>query len=129
VGFLLISGQPLTPLAAMPGYENGGEIPEAPRGSGIQTVDGFMKVTPWEWTVDLHADYGIKLNDRQQRVVLIADVFNVTNRQEPTNYDNWTESTFGAVNPDYGQPLNGGGSLETAYQAPRRIRIGARFEW
>jgi len=53
----------------------------------------------------------------------------VTNRQEPTNYDNWTESTFGAVNPDYGQPLNGGGSLETAYQAPRRIRIGARFEW
>ena len=129
IGFFASSGQPLTALAAMPGYENGGEIPEGPRGSGILTTDGFKTRTPWEWTMDLHADYPLKLNQGRQRVVLIADVFNVTNRQEPTNYDNWTEITFGAVNPNYGQPTNGGGVLSTGYQAPRRFRLGARFEW
>jgi outer membrane receptor for ferrienterochelin and colicin len=129
LGFFASSGQPLTALAAMPGYENGGEIPEGPRGSGIETVDGFKTRTPWEWTVDLHADYAIKVNKNRQRLVLIADVFNVTNRQEPTNYDNFTETTFGAINPNFGEPTNGGGVLSTSYQTPRRIRLGARFEW
>jgi hypothetical protein len=128
VGFFGSSGQPLTPLAALPGYENAGEVPLAPRGSGIETVDGFKERTPWEVRLDLHADYAFKVNDRQ-RLVLIADAFNLLDRQEPTNYDNYTESTFGAVNPDYGQALNGGGSLSPSYQAPRRIRFGVRFEW
>ncbi len=46
VAFNLVSGAPLTPLAANPNYDNGGEIPAAPRGSGIQTVDGFKTRTP-----------------------------------------------------------------------------------
>ena len=46
------SGAPLTPLAANPNYTNGGEIPEAARGSGIQTIDGFKTRTPFQyvWT-------------------------------------------------------------------------------
>src|SRR5947208_4739328 len=32
-----------------------GEIPEAARGTGIQTVDGFMTRTPFESQVDLQA--------------------------------------------------------------------------
>src|SRR4029079_11199975 len=48
VGVNLSSGAPLTPLAANPNYSNGGEIPEAPRGSGIQTIDGFNTRTPFQ---------------------------------------------------------------------------------
>ena len=47
-GLDLSSGAPLTPLAANPNYTNGGEIPEAPRGSGIQTIDGFKTRTPFQ---------------------------------------------------------------------------------
>jgi hypothetical protein len=36
------SGKPLTPMAANPVYDSAGEIPVAPRGSGIQTIDGFV---------------------------------------------------------------------------------------
>jgi hypothetical protein len=128
IGLNAGSGQPLTPLAAMPGYENAGEIPEAPRASGIHTVDGFKTRSPFEVTVDLHADYAIRINDRQ-RIVVVADAFNLMNRQEPTSYDNFTESTFGIDNPDFGQPLAGGGSLSTSYQTPRRLRLGLRFDW
>ena len=38
----LSSGKPLTPFAANPNYDSPGEIPEAARGTGIQTtIDGF----------------------------------------------------------------------------------------
>jgi hypothetical protein len=129
IGLNAGSGQPLTALAAMPGYENGGEIPETARGEGMQTADGFKTRSPFEVTFDLHADYAIRLNQNRQRVVLIADAFNLFDRQEPTSYDNWTESTFGAENPDFGQALAGGGSLSPSYQTPRRIRLGVRLEW
>lgn len=46
LAFNVVSGAPLTPLAANANYDNGGEIPVAPRGSGIQTVDGFRTRTP-----------------------------------------------------------------------------------
>jgi hypothetical protein len=52
---LVSSGRPLTPMAASPVYDRPGEIPEAPRGSGIVTEDGFADRTPVEWTLDLHA--------------------------------------------------------------------------
>src|SRR5262249_57276535 len=45
-GLDLSSGAPLTPLAANPVYTNGGEIPPAPRGSGIQTIAGLKHGTP-----------------------------------------------------------------------------------
>jgi hypothetical protein len=128
LGFNAGSGRPLTPLAANPQYDSGGEIPEAVRGSGIQTVDGFMKRTPAEVTVDVHADYSIRFGER--RVVLLADTFNLLNRRSPTNYDNWTQRSFsGGENLNFGQPVNGGNSAFPSYQSPRQIRLGARFEW
>ena len=39
------SGKPLTALAAHPVYGNSGEIPEGPRGSGFETIDGFRTRT------------------------------------------------------------------------------------
>ena len=103
-GVQLSSGSPLTPLAANPVYENNGEIPEGPRGSGIETVDGFKTRTPFTYEVNLHADYGVRMGGAR-RVVLLADVFNLFNAQRATGYDQDTESTFGALNPDFGQPV------------------------
>src|SRR6185503_1633816 len=47
-GINLASGKPLTPMAANPNYGSSGEIPEAARGTGIDTVDGFATRTPFE---------------------------------------------------------------------------------
>jgi hypothetical protein len=120
VGFNAFSGTPLTPLAANPVYTNAGEIPEAPRGSGIDTVDGFRERTPWLNGVDLHADYQLPIGG-ERRVLLLADVFNVFNQREPTDYDNYTESTFTVLNPDFGRVIE--------YQEPIQARVGLRFEF
>lgn len=128
LGFNAGSGRPLTALAANPNYGTDGEIPLTVRGGGIQTVDGFLTRTPFEYVVDLHVDYTIKLG-RAQRVVLLADAFNLFNRQAATNYDTYVDQGFATTNPNFGYPTNGGGSLAAGYQAPLRVRLGARFEW
>ena len=127
LGWNIGSGKPLTPLAANPNYDSGGEIPEAERGSGIQTVDGFRKRTPIETAFDLHADWTLKFGER--RFVLLADAFNLFDRQQPLDYDNWTQLSASVLNTNFGQPTNGGASRFTSFQAPRQIRVGARFEW
>jgi hypothetical protein len=127
IGINVGSGRSLTALAANPAYTNSGEIPESLRGEGFETRDGFKKLTDTEAFVDLHLDYTLKIND-SQRVVLLADAFNVLNDQQPLDYDNFTETTFGTLNPDFGSPKAGGGAF-SQYHAPRQVRIGARFEW
>jgi hypothetical protein len=124
-GVQLSSGIPLTPLASNPLYENNGEIPEGPRGSGLETVDGFKTRTPFTSAVDLHADYGVRLG-ANRRVVLLADLFNLFNSQRATGYDQDTESTFGALNPDFGQPVI---ARIPQFQTPFQVRFGARFEF
>jgi hypothetical protein len=119
------SGAPLTPLAPNPNYQNGGEIPTAARGSGIQTVDGFITRTPFTTQVDFQAAYNLKLGTR--KLTVMADIFNLFEQQVVQNYDTWTNLTFGApANPNFGQPtsliLSG-----PQIQAPRQIRLGARF--
>jgi hypothetical protein len=131
------SGKSLTPLAANPNYTNSGEIPESLRGDGIPVTDELGNVlnggalksrTDAEIFVDLHLDYAIKIGEGR-RVVLMADVFNVLNNQNPMDYDNYTERSFAEDNPNYGWPVNGGGSPYTSYPAPRNVRLGARVEW
>jgi len=119
VGFLASSGRPLTPLAAIPGY-GPGEIPEARRGSGIETVDGFQKRADFLVQLDLHADYAIALGERS-RVVLAADLFNLFNQQAVLGYNEFTEVTFHVPDPDFGRPVE--------YTAPFRARFGARLEF
>jgi hypothetical protein len=131
VGLQLSSGKPLTPLAANPNtnYQNGGEIPECARGCGFQTVDGFKDRTPFLTDVSAHVDYGLRIAGRR-RIVLLADVFNLFNSQTVLDYDNYTESTFGALNPNFGFPttavIDGN---PPQIQTPRQIRFGARFEF
>jgi hypothetical protein len=130
VGLNLGSGTSLTALAGNPAYGNSGEIPETVRGEGIETVgDGFKSRAAIDSQLDLHADYTVKIGSKAQRIVLLADVFNLFNRQASLNYDNYTENSTGNPNPNYGLPLNGGGASTPGFQAPMSIRLGARFEF
>jgi outer membrane receptor protein involved in Fe transport len=120
----LSTGRPLTAFAAHPAFANSGEIPEGARGSGIQTVDGFRTRTPFEYSFDFHADYAVPLGG--QRLVLLADIFNVFNTQRPLDYDNYTETSFLSANPDLGQTARN--SLSTL-QPPRQVRLGLRLQF
>ena len=120
------SGRPLTAMAANPDYQSAGEIPEGPRGSGFQTVDGFKKRTPFESDFDLHADYSLRMGDR--RVVLLADVFNVFNMQRVRNYQQNTELSPTRPDPDFGKISDASGT-NAAYQAPFLMRLGIRYEF
>jgi hypothetical protein len=121
------SGAPLTPLAPNPVYGNAGEIPAAPRGSGIQTVDGFMTRSPFTTSVDFQASYAFLFGAR--RITVLADVFNLFDAQTVLNYDTWTSLTFGGpANPNLGQPTSGivaGPQI----QLPRQVRLGVRVNF
>jgi len=125
VGFNLSSGKPLTNLAANPNYANGGEIPVTARGAGIQTIDGFKTRSPFENQLDMQASYSLNLGGAR-KVTLLADVFNLFNTQRVTDYNNWSESSFDTPNPDFGTPTSQNIS-GPQFQAPRGIRVGARF--
>jgi carboxypeptidase family protein len=125
IGINLTSGRPLTPLAAHPLYSNGGEIPEAARGSGIDTVDGFKKRTPFESQVDFQASYDIRVGQRS-RLTLLGEVFNLFNERRPVDYNAWTQLQFGVPNPDYGKPISQITS-GPQFQAPFTLRLGARL--
>ena len=118
-GVTVGSGRPLTAFAANPVYDSSGEIPLTPRGEGFQTEGGFRKRAPIESDVNVHADYGFRFGG--QRVVVLADVFNLFDRQGKLEYDDWTETGFGTPNADFGRIL--------AYQTPRQVRLGLRYEF
>jgi outer membrane receptor protein involved in Fe transport len=124
VGLQLSSGKPLTALAAHPVYGTSGEIPEGPRGSGFDTVDGFRTRTRPQFTTALHADYRVPMH--KQGVVLLADIFNVFNQQRALDYDGDTQTSFPILNPDFGQPSR---SSLSQLQTPRQVRIGLRYEF
>jgi hypothetical protein len=130
VGLNIGSGKPLTALDPNPSYGNGGEIPDTPRGAGIQTVDGFLTRSPLQKQLDFQASYHIKVTGRN-RIALMADIFNLFNEQTVLDYDNWTSTSFGAgPNANFGlrtSSLFAGNPGQ--YQTPRQIRFGARFEF
>jgi hypothetical protein len=127
-GFNWGTGRSLTLLDSNPVYNNAGEIPDTLRGGGFQTSEGVLKRTKSDTALDAHADYAIRINDKQ-KVVLMADAFNLFNRQTATNFDNYRDRSFQVANPNLGLAVNGGNSSTPSYQAPRAIRLGARFEW
>jgi hypothetical protein len=122
---VISSGKPLTALAANPVYDSAGEIPEGPRGSGFETVDGFKTRTPVDAAFAVHGDWSFTLRG-SNRIVLVADVFNLFNRQQPLDYDPNTETTFGVLNPDIGQASR---FNLAQLQTPRALRVGVRYEF
>jgi hypothetical protein len=118
-GLWASTGRPLTPFAADPVLGRAGDIPEAPRGTGIETEDGFKKRTATTWSLDIHADYQLSVG--RGRVVLAVDVFNLFDTGDPVDYDQNTERRPQVLNPDFGSRI--------AYQEPRRVRLGVRYEF
>jgi hypothetical protein len=128
-GINLSSGKPLTPMAANPNYGSKGEIPVLARGSGIQTIDGFKKRTPFESQVDLQASYALRMAG-ERRVTLLTDVFNVFNERRVLNYNQNTQLDNGPADPDFGKPIStifAGNPPQ--FQAPFNMRVGVRFEF
>jgi len=124
-GVLLESGKPLTALAAHPVYGNAGEIPESVRGAGFDTIDGFRTRTKFHYDASVHADYQLRLNHRQQ-IVLLADVFNLFNVQRALDYDPNTQTSFPVLNPDFGQPSR---FNLAQLQTPLQVRLGVRYQF
>ncbi len=124
-GVSMTSGRPLTALAANPAYGSAGEIPDAPRGSGFETVDGFKTRTPFGYDTSLHADYGIQFAGNR-RVVLVADVFNLFNTQRVLDYDPDIQTSFPAANPDFGDASR---FNLAQLQTPRQVRFGVRLQF
>ena len=120
VGLTVGSGRPLTPFAANPVYESDGEIPEGPRGSGFETVDGFRTRTPVESSVNVHLDYRLPVAGSRE-LSLIFDAFNLFDRQGVLQYDDRTETGPETPNSDLGRVLE--------YQTPRQVRFGLRFRF
>ena len=131
VNLNMSSGKPLTPLAINPNlnYQNAGEIPLTPRGSGIQTVDGFKTRTPFESQVDLQVAWSTKFS-RIGNVTFTADSFNLFNERRIVNYDQDVQLSGGTANPDFGKPVNTLlAGTPAQFQAPRSVRVGIRFEF
>jgi hypothetical protein len=121
------SGLPMTPLAYNVAYGEAGDIPAAPLGSGIQTVDGFKTRTPFLTQTDLQVSHAIKAGGNRH-LTLLADVFNLFNQQTVLRYDTFTQLSAGTSNPDFGEPV----SQVVAgpqYQAPMQIRFGVRLQF
>ena len=128
-GINLSSGKPLTPMVANPNYSSAGEIPAAARGTGIQTIDGFKKRTPFESQLDVQASWTVKRKGARS-VTFVADLFNAFNQQRITNYDQNLELTAQANNPDFGKPVNSLlAGTPPQFQAPLNLRLGVRFEF
>ena len=127
VGVNVSSGAPLTPLAANPNYATGGEIPDAPRGAGFQTIDGFRARTPVVSRVDLQASYRVPFSGNVH-LTLIGDVFNLFDTKTTLMYDQWTQLTGATPNPDFGSPVSQVlPGAPPQFQAPREVRLGARL--
>ena len=127
VGLTGTSGKPLTALAAHPNYQNDSEIPTTARGAGFATIDGFKRRTPAEWDVSVQASYSLNLPN-QLRMTLLADAFNLLNLRRPLDYNAAVEQSFGSPNPDFGTVTNQNVAGQM-YQAPFRLRLGARFHF
>ena len=129
VGLNLSSGAPLTPLAANPNYTNGGEIPKhrAARASRRSTASRRERRSRPTSTRKL--SYMLNLGG-SRNITLLADVFNLFDTQTVLMYDQWTQLTGPAPNPDFGAPITQVlAGAPPQFQTPRQIRLGARLSF
>ena len=84
--------------------------------------------SPWNHTLDVQAAYTMNMGSKN-KLTLQADVFNIFNSQQPTELSEindfsrgtTTVGTPGRVSLNYGNP--------TSFQAPRTVRLTARYEF
>jgi hypothetical protein len=124
----ILSGNPITKLLDHPAYLNQGEVPVCPDGTFNCSPRGAFGRTPWQYPLDLHADYTYKLKEKVN-VKFLADMFNVFNTTFVNFVDQFAEANGqpGTANPDFLKP--GGLSIRDAYTRPFNARLGVRFEF
>jgi len=98
-GFRLESGVPLTTLYAQYAYQNAGEVPWFGRGD--------LGRAPVVGTVDLHAEYPLKLTEKMS-LKMGFDAFNIGNTKRETLNNEFGDQGFGVPNTDFMKP--GGGA-------------------
>lgn len=108
----LSTGTPITTYLAHPVYENSGEIPEYGRGSEGRT--------PTITTFDTSLSYPVKFS-KKMVLTFRADVFNIFNQQRVLTYDTNADVGLGNTNINY--------MRANAYDAPRSVRLGAKFQF
>jgi hypothetical protein len=119
------SGKPLTALEGLSAYGNTGEVPLTPRGDGFETLDGFQERTPFEFQMDLQAAYAVNVGN--DRLTLLADVFNLFNLRRTLDYNNNIDfPSFGVPNPNFGTPTSANVAGQQ-FQRPFQLRLGVRY--
>jgi len=127
-GVHMETGVPISQFYAHPAYLNAGEVPVGGRGA-LGRSDTATRF-------DLHMDYPIKFSDKR-KLTVSADVFNLFDQQKVRITDQFVESTFGQLNPDFTQPgfdpgFGPAGGAVTglqAYYPPRSIRFGVKLDF
>ena len=131
-----LSGTPISQLGAHQIY-GADERFVTPRGS--------FGTTPDVWNLDLHLEYPITFGSGTE-LKLIADVFNITDEQEPATVEQtWTNARAFKNNPDPNHPSMCGGpgtgpgtscpngnpdfGSPTSFQQPRTLRVGAKLSF
>lgn len=96
------------------------------QGVSVLTQRGSEGRTPWTNSIDLAFTWTPKISTG--KLSLQADVFNVLNRQQVLEYNeirDFSRQTSitapGQLNQNYGQP--------TSFEAPRSVRLTARYEF
>ena len=137
LNFSAISGRPLSRIGFVPS-DSGGVSQGYSTASSYYYLDSSGKTvlgqrgdqgeTEWVKQLDLQLAYSEKLSKNEKYTVQL-DVFNVLNFQAVTDVNQTndysrattTVGQVGQLSQNYGLPL--------AYQAPRAIRISARYEF
>ncbi len=80
---------------------------------------GNLGRTPNTTTLDLHADYPLSLGKTDLHFML--DIFNVTDSQKATTFEDTVELTAGVTDPDFLKTIQ--------FQNPRAWRLAARWNF
>ncbi len=113
------TGVPINDLRAHPVYQNGGEVPFGGRGA--------LGRTPATGEGDLHAEYKLKLTEKQT-LQFGADLFNLVNQQTQLRVDQFQDASLGTPNFDFKKPVGSGAlGVPPAYQRPFNARLFAKW--
>ncbi len=126
------TGIPINNLYAHPVYANAGEIPFcADETTNCPSARGSLGREKNWGSVDMHADFPIKLTERT-RIRLGADLFNITNMRTQLRVNEQKQLTVGLLNADFGkltQSLQNANTVNPGYQRPFYARFMVRFEF
>jgi len=120
-GVRVSGGIPINDLRAHPAYQNAGEIPVGGRGS--------LGRTPTTGQADIHAEYQLKLNEKNS-LNFGGDFFNITNQRTLLRVDQNEDRSFLVKNADFLKPYQGGVggfSPGLGFQRPFYARLNVKW--